>query len=158
MKATKEFVRLRKRPSRDGRSFTYYMDYTDLGGKRQRLSLGHSDTKKAEKQRKQLEKELRMGYVEPGSMRLSQFTESSLEQTGKQIRLSTSNGYRAIMGQFIEVVGDVDFQSVKMLHGERFIQHFIDKENTADTIGKKVRTLKRFFNLAVERGQIDENP
>ena len=142
MQIAKELVKLYRRPSRDGRSFTYYMDYTDLGGKRQRVSLGHSDTKKGEKQRKRLEKELRMGYVEPDSMRLSQFTESSLEQTGKQVRLSTSNGYRAIMEQFVEVVGNVDFKSVKMLHGERFIQHFIDKGNTPDTLGKKVRTLK----------------
>ena len=158
MQIAKELVKLYRRPSRDGRSFTYYMDYTDLGGKRQRLSLAHADTKKGQRQRKQLEKELRMGYVEPDSMRLSEFMKNSLERTGKQIRLSTSNGYRAIMAQFVEVVGNVDFQSVKMLHGERFIQHFIDKGNTADTIGKKVRTLKRFFNLAVERGQMDENP
>ncbi|NLA87982.1 MAG: hypothetical protein GX847_12030, partial [Clostridiales bacterium] len=130
MQITKEVVRLYKRPSRDGRSFTYYMDYTDLQGKRQRLSLGHADAKKAERQKRQLDKELRMGYVEPDSMRLSEFVRSSLEQTGKQIRLSTVNDYRAIMGQFISVVGDIDFQSIKMLHGERFIQHFIDEGNT----------------------------
>ena len=45
MQITKEVVRLYKRPSRDGRSFTYYMDYTDLQGKRQRLSLGHADAR-----------------------------------------------------------------------------------------------------------------
>jgi integrase len=134
------------------------MDYTDLKGDRQRPSLGHSDTKKAEKQRKQLEKELRMGYVEPDSMRLTQFIENSLERTGKQIRLSTHNEYQSIMKQFVEVVGNMDYKQIKLLHGERFIQHFIDKGNTPDTVSKKVRTLKRFFNLAVERGQLDENP
>jgi hypothetical protein len=98
-----------------------------LQGKRQRQSLGHGDSRKADKQKKQLEKELRMGYVEPGSMPLKQFIANSLERTGKQIRLSTRNKYRSIMEQFIEIVGNIDYQSVKLLHGERFIQHYIDR-------------------------------
>ena len=73
-------------------------------------------------------------------MRLSEFVRSSLEQTGKQIRLTRS--IPGDYGAIYFVVGDIDFQSIKMLHGERFIQHFITKEITPDTM-VKVRTLRR---------------
>jgi hypothetical protein len=66
----KELVRLRKRPSRDGKRFVYRLDYVDESGRRQRISLGHADVRKAEKERSQKERELRMGIVEPQSMRL----------------------------------------------------------------------------------------
>ena len=46
----KKLVRLRKRPSRNGRSFTYLIDYLDENGKRRQISLGHADRKKAERQ------------------------------------------------------------------------------------------------------------
>ena len=39
-----ELVRLRTRPSRDGRVFKYLLDYKDENGKRRRISLGHAGT------------------------------------------------------------------------------------------------------------------
>ncbi len=39
----KQRVRLRTRPSRDGKSFAYFMDYEDEDGKRRRVSSGHAD-------------------------------------------------------------------------------------------------------------------
>jgi hypothetical protein len=73
----KKLATLWKRPSYDGKSFTYYLLYTDEQGKRRQKSLGHADARKAERQRAQLERELRMGILEPGSMRLSDFLEDS---------------------------------------------------------------------------------
>jgi len=69
-------------------------------GKRRWETLGHSDRRKAEKQRAQKERELRMGYVDPTSMRLSDFVEDSLIKTGDQIRESTPNaiGRRVSIG------------------------------------------------------------
>ena len=51
----KELVRLRMRPSRDGKSFRYMLDYVDKSGKRRQVSLGHADKRQAERQRHEKE-------------------------------------------------------------------------------------------------------
>ncbi len=56
----KKLVTLWKRPSYDGKSFTYYLLYNE-NGKRKQKSLGHVDRRKAERQRVQFERELRNG-------------------------------------------------------------------------------------------------
>jgi hypothetical protein len=84
-----ELVRLRTRPSRDGMSFVYLLDYVNIEGKRRRVSLGHADKRKAEREKKQKECELRMGIISPASMRLMEFVADSLIRTGKQIREAT---------------------------------------------------------------------
>ena len=66
----KKLVRLWKRPSRDGRRFTFVLVYRDEQGKKRFESLGHTDRRKAERQRAQKERELRMGFAEPSSIRL----------------------------------------------------------------------------------------
>jgi integrase/recombinase XerC len=134
------------------------MDYTDLQGKRQRLSLGHADCKKAEKQRKQLEKELRMGYVEPNSMTLSHFLKDCLSRSGNLVRKSTLKDYESVMRDFISVVGDRDFKRIEHTDGEYYLNCCVEKGNAPATIKKKVRTLKRLYNLALQRRQIDEHP
>jgi len=83
-----------KRPRRSGRKFTYALRYKDENGKRKCESPGHTNLRKAEQQRAQKEKELQMGYFEPGSMRLKDFMEDSLAKTGDQIRESTRIDYR----------------------------------------------------------------
>ena len=80
----KQLVKLNKRPSRDGRRFTYFLRYQGEDGKRKWESLGHADRRKAEKQRAAKEKELGMGYVELSSIRLRDFMEDSLARTGDQ--------------------------------------------------------------------------
>ncbi len=67
----KELVRLRMRPSRNGKTFRYVLDYVDASGKKRCKSLGHADKRKAEKQRKETELELRMGVLGPGPMTLT---------------------------------------------------------------------------------------
>ncbi len=154
----KDLVRLRMRPSRDGRRFTYMLEYADENNKKRCPSLGHADTRKAEKQRKEMELKLRMGALGPQSMKLSEFLEDSLSRTGDQIRGSTQDVHRSAMEEFIEVVGDIDYQKVKLAHGELFRQTCLDKGNTRATVSKKVRALKRVFKLAVERKQLPEHP
>ena len=78
----RQLVRLNKRVSSDGSRFTYVLRYVDSSGKRRWETLGHSDKRKAEKQRTQKERELRIGHVDPASMRLSDFLEDSLAKTG----------------------------------------------------------------------------
>ena len=134
------------------------LDYVDENGKRRRTSLGHADKRRAERQRVQRERELRMGIVAPASTTLSEFLVDSRLRTGDQVRESTHYEYGSAMEQFIDVVGNIDFQKVRLSHGELFRQTCLDKGNTPATVGKKVRSLKRLFQLGVRRGQLHENP
>jgi integrase len=154
----KQLVKLNKRPRRSGRTFTYALRYTGEDGKRRCESLGHTNLRKAERQRAQKEKELRMGYIEPCSMKLRDFMEDSLIKTGDQIRESTRNDYREAMEDFIAVLGNMDYQYVEHTHGEFFRQVCLDRGCSPATAAKKLRSLKRFFCLAVQRKQLEENP
>lgn len=154
----KQLVRLRIKPSRDGCSFKYFIDYTDQNGKRTRKSLGHADRKKAERQRAQFERELRIGIVEPDSMKLSVFLSDCLKRSQKQVKAATLEEYDLTMRQFIKLTGDVDIRLVQHVHGERFIQSCLDEGNRPATVGKKVGNMKRLFQLAIERGQLVTNP
>jgi len=104
------------------------------------------------------EKELRMGYVASGSMRLRDFTKNSLARTGDQIRESTRCENKSAMKDFIGTIGNIDFRSVTLAHGELYLQTCLDRGNSKATIAKKLRHIKRLFKLAVNRKQLDENP
>jgi integrase len=153
-----ELVRLRIRPSRNGKRFTYFLDYKDEEGRRKRISLGHTDKRKAQRQKAQKERELRMGVIAPELMKLSCFVTNSLARTGNQIRQSTRSEYESAMRDFIDVIGDIDYQKVTLGHGEQYRQFCLDKGNSPATVAKKLRHLKRFFQLALDRKQLDEHP
>ena len=154
----KQLVKLWKRPSNDGQSFTYYLIYRDESNKRRQKALGHANAKKAEHQRAQLERELSMGFEPQISMKLSAFLDDCVERSRGQVRENTILEYKATMKEFIKTVGDVDFRTIVHKHGERFIQMCFDNNNRPATVRKKVGTLKRIFQLAVERGQLETNP
>ena len=154
----KQLVKLNKRPRRGGRKFTYAMRYIGKDGKRKCETLGHTNQRKAERQRDQKEKELRMGYVAPDSMKLKDFLEDSLIRTGDQIRESTQRETESAMKDFIATIGNIDFQSVNLAHGELYLQTCLDRGNTKGTVAKKLRHIKRVFTLAVNRKQLDDNP
>jgi len=154
----KQLVRLWQRPSHDGKKFKYYLIYTDEQGKRRQKSLGHADHREAKRRRTQLERELCMGIVEPDSMKLSELLENSLARTRGQVRESTLRETRRSVQEFIDVIGDMDYQRVSHQHGERFLQICLDKGNAPATAAKKLRHIKRVFQLAVNRGQLEKNP
>jgi integrase len=154
----KQLVRLRMRPSRDGNSFAYFIDYKDENGKRMRVSLGHADRQKAKRQQAQKERELRLGIVEPPSMKLSDFVADSLTKTGDQTRESTREGYSCTMRDFIRVVGNKDLQRVSLQDGERYRQACLDGGNRPSTVVKKLKEIKCILQTAVKRRQLDENP
>jgi len=154
----KQLVKLNKRSRCSGQKFTYALRYKDEDGKRKCESLGHTNQRKAERQRAQKEKELRMGYVAPGSMRLRDFTKDSLARTGDQIRESTRRIAEAAMNDFIRTIGNIDFQSVTLAHGELYRQTCLDRGNSNATVSKNLRVIKRLFKLAVNRKRLDESP
>jgi len=154
----KQLVTLNTRPSSDGKRFQYVIRYMDENGKRRWKSLGHANKRKAERQCAQLAHELRIGYVRPESMTLRRFMNDSLERTGKQIRESTKDECRSAMEDFIKKTGNMDFLKIRHKHGEMFIRSCLDSGNRPATVAKKMRHLKRMFQLAVDRGQLEENP
>jgi len=154
----KELVKLNKRPSSDGSSFKYVLRYTDEHGRRRWETLGHSNKRKAEKQLAQKEKKLRMGYVQPESMRLKAFLKDSLSRIGDQIRESTHKEYESAMNDFIKKIGNIDYQSVTLEHGEYYRQACLDKGNKPATVVKKLSEIKAIFQTAVARRQLEENP
>jgi hypothetical protein len=142
----KELVRLRMRPSRDGKSFRYMLDYVDHNGRRRQISLGHADKRRAERQRREKELELRVNVAEPISMRLADFFQDSLRRTKGQVRAATLDDTARTMRDFIACVGDIDVQDVRYEHGEQFIQYCLTQNLTAGTTTKKVKQLKRVFS------------
>jgi len=158
MRIKQQLVRTWKRPNKAGTGFTYYLRYVDLEGKSRCESLRHADSQKAEKERLKKEKELRMGFCPPGSMRLSEFKEDYLRRTGEQIRESTQTDYKGAIDDFIKIVGDIDFQAVDHTHGEKFRQACLDQGNSKSTVAKKIKEVRLMFQSAVYRKQLDENP
>lgn len=154
----KKLVRLNKRPNYSGHGFTFFLRYRGEDGKRKWESLGHSNAKKAEQQRSVKEKQLRMGYHKPTAMTLRKFMQDSLTRTGDQIRESTRKEYRQAMEAFISTVGNIDYRIVNQGHGEYFRQACLDRGESPATAAKKLRELKRYFTLAVQRKQLVENP
>ena len=97
----KKLVRLRMRPSRDGKSFRYMLDYVDHSGRRRQISLGHTDKRRAERQRQEKELELRVNVSGPVSMKLSDFFRDSLARTKGQVRTTTLKETAKSMNDFI---------------------------------------------------------
>jgi len=153
-----KLVRLRTRPSRDGKTFKYFLDYKDEKGKRRQISLGHANWRKAKMQRDQKERELRMDVTVPQSMRLSSFLRDSERRSRGQVRESTLVERNTAMKHLIEAIGDIDYLKVEQHHGERFTQAYLDRGNSLSTVNKKISGVKRLFQLAVERGQLEKNP
>ena len=146
------------RPSRDGKSFRYMLDYVERSGRRRQMSLGHTDRRQAERQRQEKELELRVNISGPVSMKLSDFFRDSLIRTKGQVRATTISETKRSMKDFVECVGNIDVQEIRYEHGERFIQYCLDQQISAGTITKKVKHLKRVFQLAEDRGQLGRHP
>jgi len=52
----------------------------------------------------------------------------------------------------------MDYQKVTLQHGEYYRQACLDRGNAPATVAKKLRHLRRLFQLAVKRRQIEDNP
>jgi integrase len=134
------------------------LDYVDHDGRRRQISLGHADKRQAERQRQEKELELRVNILGPVSMRLTDFFRDSLARTKGQVRATTLSETARAMKDFVECVGDIDVQEIRYKHGEQFIQYCLDQEVSAATVTKKVKHVKRVFQLAEDRGQLDRHP
>lgn len=62
------------------------------------------------------------------------------------------------MTDFIQAIGNIDFQQVTIREGERYRQFLLDRGNGTSTVIKKLKCVKHIFRLAVDLGQLDCNP
>jgi len=152
-----QLVKLNKRPLCSGHKFTYVLRYTE-NGKRKWETLGHTDRRKAERQRTQKEKDLRMGYVEPGRIRLRKLLEDYLEQTRSQIEPSTADSAAYRMRDLISAIGNKFADEVTYNHCELFQRYCINKDLSPASVNTHIKMVKRVFSLAVKRGQLENNP
>ncbi len=142
----KKLVRLRMKPSRDGKSFRYMLDYVDHHGRRRQISLGHTDKRRAERQRYEKELELRVNVTGPVSMKLSDFFRDSPMRTKGQVRDTTLGETTRSMKDFVECVGDIDVQEVRYEHGERFMQYCLDCKLSAGAATTSTRSGDRLVS------------
>ena len=84
--------------------------------------------------------------------------EDNLTRTGNQIRQSTRRIAEMAMNDFIGTIGNIDFRSVTLAHGELYRQASLDCGKSNATVKKDLAATKRLFTLAVNRKQLDENP
>jgi len=90
-------------------------------------------------------------------MRLTDFFQDSLIRMKGKFRSMTLMDRAKTMRDCTECIGDIDVQDVRYELGERFIQYCLTLNLTASTITKKVKQLKRIFQLAEDRGQLDRH-
>ena len=109
-------------------------------------------------QRDQKERELRMDVRIPESMRLSRFFKDSQKRSHGQVRESTLADRKTAMKHFIKAIGDIDYLKVEHQHSEHFVQACLGRGNSLATVNKKITAVKRIFQLAVARGQLESNP
>ncbi len=153
-----KLVRLWKRPCKNGQEFKYVLIWYDEQGKEHWQALKHADARRAEKQRAQKERELRMGLVETKSMKLTELLDDYLRRTRTQIEESTAISAAYRMKDFIAAVGNVYADAITYRHVEKFQQYCIDKGLSPASANTHIKMVKRIFSLAVKRGQLEKNP
>jgi len=99
-----------------------------------------------------------MGVTMPESMKLSRFLKDSQRRTRGQVRESTLAEQKTAMKHLIKAIGNIDYLRVEHQHGERFVRACLERGNSLATVNKKISGVKRLFQLAVERGQLEKNP
>lgn len=96
-------------------------------GREKYQSLGHSDKREAERQRREKELELICNAEQPEEMNFRQLLEDYLERTRTQIEPSTARAAKYCMKDVISAIGNIFADHVTYRHCERFHQYCVDK-------------------------------
>jgi len=153
----KNLVKTWLRRNRKG-TYVYYLRWIGEDGREKYQSLGHSDKREAERQRREKELELISDAEQPEKMKLTELLEDYLERTRTQIEPSTAKAAKYCMKDFIVAVGDIYADRVTYKYCERFHQYCVDKGLRPASVNTHIRLVKRIFSLAVKRGQLEQNP
>jgi hypothetical protein len=139
-------------------TYVYYLRWIGEDGREKYQSLGHSDKREAERQRREKELELISDAEQPKSLTLTELLEDYLERTRTQIEPATARAARYGMRDFVAAVGDIYADRVTYKHCERFHQYCTDRGLRPASINTHMKLTKRIFSLAVKRGQLQRNP
>ena len=153
----KNLVKIWLRRHRKG-SYVYYLRWIGQDGRESYQSLGHSDKREAERQRREKELELQRDAEQPKKMTLSELLEDYLDRTRTQIEPSTARAATYCMDNFIAAVGDVYADRVTYKQCERFGQYCADRGLRPASVNMHIKLTKHIFSLAVKRGQLLQNP
>ena len=149
----KNLVKTWLRRTRKG-TYVYYLRWVGEDGREKYQSLGHSDKREAERQRREKELELINDAEQPEKMRLTELLEDYLERTRTQIEPSTAKAAKYCMKDFVAAVGDIYADRVTYKYCERFQQYCVDKGLRPASVNTHIKLVKRIFSLAVKRGQL----
>jgi integrase len=139
-------------------TYVYYLRWIGEDGREKYQSLGHSDKREAERQRREKELELISEAEQPKRMKLSELLEDYLERTRSQIEPSTAKAATYCMRGFITAIGDMYAYKVTYKHCEGFHRYCTDKGLRPTSINMHIKLAKRIFSLAVKREQLELNP
>lgn len=153
----KNLVKTWLRRNRKG-TYVYYLRWIGEDGREKYQSLGHSDKRDAERQRREKELELISDAEQPEKMKLAELLEDYLDRTRTQIEPSTAKAATYCMKDFIAAIGDIYADRVTYKHCERFQQYCVDKGLRPPSVNTHIKLVKRIFSLAVKRGQLEQNP
>ena len=153
----KNLVKIWLRRGRKG-AYTYYLRWIGEDGREKYQSLGHSDKREAERQRREKELQLINDAEQPEKMKLSELLEDYLERTRTQIEPSTAKAAKYCMKDFVAAVEDIFADRVSYKHCERFHQYCVEKGLRPTSVNTHIRLVRRIFSLAVKRSQLERNP
>ena len=151
----KQLVNLWLRRKRKGQ-FVYCLRWFD-GNKRRCLSLGHTDKRRAEKQRLEKEIELRGNKPELTDLRLSELLEVYLEHN-KRIESSTVEMARRNFKNLMNYTGNIKAGSLEYRHCESYQAACLNSGLSPTTVNIRIATVKPVFRWAVKRRMLYEDP
>src|SRR4030042_2994860 len=137
----KKLVKTWLRRNRRG-TYIYYLRWIEKDGHEKYQSLGHSDKREAERQRREKELYLVSDAKQPERMGLSQLLEDYLERTRTQIEPSNAKTAKYCMKDFITSVGDIYADGVTYRHFERFHQYCIDRGLKPASVNTHIKLIK----------------
>jgi integrase/recombinase XerC len=78
----------------------------------------------------------------------------------KRYSQHTVTSYQTDLGQFEEFVKalELDFSEVKHTHLRSYLVELMEKENSENTINRKISALRSFYKFLHRSGKIDQNP
>jgi integrase/recombinase XerC len=77
-------------------------------------------------------------------------------EEGCSVRTVKAYRYDLIMVQ--QILGDVDIESIRVLHIRKFLKELYDRNYTKTALARKIACLKTFFQFCFENELIEKNP
>lgn len=140
----------------------YYAVWRDANGKQRWKSLRTKDKSVAKRlynQLKRLYLQNRLSKIEDAesNIKIEDYAEEYLQYLEKTKEFNTAESARYVIKKFIDFVGNVPVRAVKAKTIDEYILYRLNQVKKT-TVNKDLRTLRAFFNKAIEWEYIKNNP